>query len=159
MPSPAMKEQLITRNQTAEDIARLLLYAEKESRRYVPKIVEYFDDRNPENICYKVWFFLRRNVNYLKEPPTRQTAKTINRIIADGYGDCKHYATFSVAILRALGIPCVFRLASFDWSNKTPTHAYCVAFINGKEIYIDPCIRQFDQECAYKHKHDLKPAK
>lgn len=159
IPTPLMKSQLVTKNQTAGDIARLLLIAEKDSRPYVAKLIPFFRTRNRKEVCKRLWYFLRSNINYVKEPPSRQTAKTINRIISDGYGDCKHYATFSVSILRALGIPCVFRLASFDYSNPSPTHAYCVAFINGEEVYIDPCIKRFDQECAYKHKHDLKPAK
>ena len=159
MPSPTMREQLITKNQKAEDIARLLLYAEKQSRPHVGKILPFFAVKKPKDVCYRLWFFLRRNINYHKEPPTRQTAKTINRIVKDGYGDCKHYATFAVCVLHALGIPCTFRLASFEHGNTNPTHAYCVAYINGEEVYIDPCIKQFDQECAYKHKHDLKPSR
>jgi len=159
LPTPTMTSQLVTKNQSAEDIARLLVYAEKQSRAYVPKILKYFDAKTDREACNRVWYFLRNNINYRKEPPARQTAKTINRLIADGYGDCKHYATFSVAVLRALGIPCCFRLASFTYGNPSPTHAYCVAFVNGKEIYLDACIKNFDNECAYKHKTDIKPAK
>ena len=159
MPTPQMKSVLITKNQSAEDIARLLLFAEKQSRAYIPKLLPFFEDKDAILCCKKVWYFLRNNINYVKEPPARQTAKTINRLVSDGFGDCKHYATFSVCVLRALGIPCVFRLASFTHGNTNPTHAYCVAFVNGEEIYIDACIKKFDNECAYKYKHDIKPAK
>jgi len=159
MPAPQYRAILVKKNQTANDIAKLLRIAELDSRKYVGKIIKFFEAKTRVESCKLVWYFLRNNITYNKEPASLQSAKTINRLMADGFGDCKHYSIFSVCILRALKIPCVFRLASFNYYDATPTHAYCVAFINGQEVCIDACIKNFDDECSYKYITDIKPLK
>lgn len=157
IPAPNYQTRLITKNQSAKDIAALLLVAERNSRVYVKKLLPFFDAKTEKEVAYKVWYFLRNNINYVKEPPSRQSAKTINRIISDGFGDCKHYSIFAVCILRAFGMDANFRLAGFTYDDKSPTHAYAVVFVGDRKIIIDPCIKRFNEECSYKHVYNIKP--
>jgi hypothetical protein len=159
IPSPEFRNKLIKKDQTTTDIAKLMLSCEFKSRADVKKIIHFFYNKNltvPE-ICFRVWKYLRENIKYIKEPSDKQTAKTINRIIYDGFGDCKHYSIFAVGILKCLGIPVRFRLVSFERYKKSPSHAYAVAKIKGKEIIIDACIDQFNKESSYSYKFDVSP--
>lgn len=159
VPLPEYRNKLIAHNQTTVDIAKLMLKCEAESRKYVGKVSKFFNAESDKEKCKRVWFYLRNHIKYVKEPADRQTAKTINRIIYDGFGDCKHYSIFAVCILKSLGVPVRFRLVSFDNYKKTPTHAYAVAKINGREVIIDACIENFDQESNYNYKFDVSPIK
>jgi hypothetical protein len=77
-------------------------------------------------------------------------------ILSTKPGDCKHYTTFCCSVLRALNITTQMRLISQNFYDSDPNHIYCVAIINGKEIIVDPCIKVFNSEAAYKYKYNLK---
>jgi hypothetical protein len=158
--SPEFQSILLKHDQTAKDIAATLLKAEKESRKYVGKIENYFKAPTIYETCQRIFYFLKNHVPYEREPVEKQTAKTINRIIDDakkGYGnDCKHYATLAVCILHALGIKAKFRLVSF-YENDYPTHAYAVAFDGKQQYVIDACLDYFDKETNYKRAFDINP--
>lgn len=158
---PEMSAFLVKREQTANDIAALMLKAEKESRRYVGQVAPYFEAPTIYESAQRVFYFLRKNIPYQREPAQIQSAKTLPRIMADareGRGnDCKHYATFAVAVLNHLGAPAYFRLVSF-FGKKNPSHAYCVVKNKaGKEIIIDACLENFNQQSNFSRKYDIKP--
>jgi hypothetical protein len=154
MPKPNFRNRLISKDQTTGDIVKLILECEKKSRIYIPKIENFFKGGNDLEKCKRVWYFLRKNILYIKESPDRQTGKLINRFLYDKFGDCKHFSIFSACILNYFGVPVKFRLVSFD-SKKSPTHIYCVAEINGKEVIVDGCIDNFGQESNYSSKIDV----
>jgi hypothetical protein len=159
VPRPRYEEKLIVKNQTANDISKLLRQAEFNSRSYAKKLSRYFDYGSDRDKCRIIWKFLRQNIEYRKEPATRQTAKEISRLLSDGFGDCKHYSTFVVSMLLALEIPCFFRLVSFRQYDKSPTHAYAVALIDGEIIPIDACIGIWGRESKYKWAYNIPPLK
>jgi hypothetical protein len=151
--------ELITKSQTAKQIMQQMRRAEFNSRETSKKLSKFFKKRDEMETCELVYVYLRKTILYSAEPREDQTAKTINRFIVDGYGDCKHYATASVGILNACGIPAWFVLVSQDKRNKTPSHAYACAMVRNKVIVIDPCRNSFNSECKHFYKYNIPPKK
>jgi hypothetical protein len=149
---------LVSRYQTSGEIASAIVKAIKDSEESAKNLAPYFKASSKKESCKLIFAFLKKVVPYVKESSDDQTAKTINRILKDANkygGDCKHYATFSASICKALNIPCKLRLISQRFNDTTPNHIYCVAIINGKEIIIDPVLNTFDTEARYNYKYDI----
>jgi len=155
---PTGKNQRIKRSgQTAMDILKQMRKAEYNSRATSKKLASQIKAADPYTTCKRMYSFLKHGMNYRKEPASRQTAKEIKRYLSDGFGDCKHYATTSVGILNACGIPAWFVLVSQSKYRKSPNHAYCCAMVNNEVLVIDPCRPSFNNECTYFFKYDLPP--
>jgi hypothetical protein len=149
---------LVTRYQTSGQIAGAILKAIDESKASAQELAPYFKNKNPYTSAKLIFLFCKQAVPYVKEPSTKQTAKTLPRILQDGAlhgGDCKHYAILSSSLCKALGIPVKLRLISQNFYDRTPNHIYSVATINGKEVIIDGVLKNFDTEARYNHKYDL----
>jgi hypothetical protein len=149
---------LVSRYQTSGEIAAAILKAIRESKESGEKLAPYFAGNTKKESCNKIYMFLKQVVPYIKESSDQQTAKTINRILKDAEkygGDCKHYATFSACICKALNIPCKLRLISQRFNDTTPNHIYTVAMVNGNEVIIDPVLNTFDTEARYNYKYDI----
>ncbi len=156
---PKYKKQFITPFQTDKDIIKQLKRAEFESRKVSQKISGIFEHHNKMIAAAKIWYFLKKKIKYEAEPVDQQTAKTINRFVVDGVGDCKHYATFAVGICNALNIPAYFTLVGQNKNRKKPNHAYCTAIIDNKRVIIDPCKNKFNDEVNYFYRWDYEPIK
>lgn len=159
LPLPDGRRELISRFQSADEIAKQIRRAEFNSREASKKLAKYFKTSDDLKTCQRVWNFLRREIEYVREPMFDQTAKTIPRYLVDGYGDCKHYATTIVGILNACGIPAWFVLISQKKGVRTPNHAYAAAKVNGRIVIIDPCKKEFGSEARYSFKYHYPPVK
>ena len=156
---PQNNRFFVSRYQTAAEIAGAIVKAVDESRPAAEILAPHFKTGNKKDSAKLIFIFIKRAVPYKREPGTRQTAKTLPRILADGKtagGDCKHYATAAAALCRALGIPVKLRLISQRHYDKSPNHIYAVATINGKDYIIDPVLKNFDTEARYNYKYDIK---
>lgn len=144
---PDFKRKFITNSQSANEIAALIVKGIRLSYPQGKKIAEGFKGATQKDTCYNVWEFLRNNFLYKAEPSSDQNVKTIARIYYDRAtgNDCKHFTTFISTILICLGIPVKLRLVSFEEYNKTPTHIYPVAIINGKDLPVDAVINKFGE--------------
>lgn len=102
-----------------------------------------------------IWNFLKQKINYKKDSNFDQYVRLPSRFVNDAQGDCKSYALFTYAILKALGDKDArIRYASYS-SIPIPTHVYCVTRDeNGKEVIIDGVWKEFDSEKKYKFKKD-----
>lgn len=157
---PKYTNEVIRGTQNAKNIAAQVKRAIIESKDQAELIKQNFKGKNPLMSCFNVYNYCRNYIKYNKESANLQTAKTLSRILSDkkngySYGDCKHYTIFCSSILRALGIKTHLRLISQNFYNAEPTHIYCVAIINGKEIIVDGCMKSFDNEAQYKYKYNL----
>jgi hypothetical protein len=152
---PKFTKEVISGSQTAGNIADQLKRAIYESKEAAGSIAKKFKGSNDQMSCFNVWNYCRNHINYRKETANLQTAKTLQRILHDKQGDCKHYTTFCCSVLRALGIRTQMRLISQNFYDSDPNHIYCVAIVNGEEIIVDPCIKVFNSEAAYKYKYNL----
>ena len=147
------KNRTITRAQTAEDITALLLYAVRNSMPQARKIAPRFEASTPEETAFNVWEWTRKNLVYDREANTAQTAKTVSRFLADGFGDCKHFSTINAAIFKALKMPVYFRV--IDQIGRF-NHIYTVLKYPGKTIYVDSVYPYFNRETTYNHHKDIQ---
>lgn len=156
--TPDYKNYTVARYQTASQIAGAIVTAVNNSKKAAETLAPNFENTNKYNQAKLIFVFIKNAVPYVKEPGNRQTAKTVPRILADAKkygGDCKHYATIAASLCKSLGIKCKLRLISQYYDKKTPNHIYCVAVINGKEVIIDPVLKNFDTEARYNYKYDI----
>ncbi len=134
---------LVKQNQEVKDIRRLIEQSHKQFAGYYDQIALYFDGKSIDEICSNIDRFIRENIKYKEEPVKMQTTALPTGILVRGYGDCKHYASFSAGILNALErltgrqINWCYRFASYNL-NPTPHHVFVVVNDNGDEIWIDP---------------------
>jgi hypothetical protein len=148
---------LIARYQTAPQIAAAIVTAVKESEQDAQKIGHFFYSQNKKQTAKLIFIFLKKLIPYDKEPASRQTARTLGRILNESNkgGDCKHFATAAAALCKANGIKCKLRLIAQVPNSKTPNHIYCVAVIAGNDVIIDPVLKNFDTEANYIYKYDI----
>lgn len=146
----------VQRYQTTNDIIRLLLYAEADSRKYYSELRKKFKCDSPMETAKKIYDFSKNHLSYYKEPPSKQDVRSVARVLHDRYVDCKGFSTFILCCLRACDIPARYRFASYNFWDKTPKHVYVIATIDGEDVPMDGTIRQFGHEAAYKSYQDRK---
>jgi len=158
-------EKTIVAQQDTSDIMDGMTRWHKKYRGHYDAISALFLGTSDRDTARNVYDFLKRNVEYLIESDSRQTLKTPAAIIAQGHGDCKHYALFTGGILDSLAslglqrIPWAFRFASYRWYDETPQHVFIVLNPGTKrEIWVDPVLSRFDQRKHYTHAIDKKMA-
>jgi len=122
-----------------------------------------FQAPNIYQSAFKVWYFVRNNINYVKDPAGMQIIQLPQALIKRGYkangntkgGDCKSMSLCVASIMYNLGAENV-RLRYAGYFGNEPTHVYAVITHNGKDLPIDPVIDRFDYEKPYKFKTDYK---
>jgi hypothetical protein len=133
--------------QKVKDIIDEILEAHREFSPFYDQIALYFLDDSTEEICKKIYRFLKKNIRYHEEAEDEQTTALPTGILVRGEGDCKHYSSFSGGILDAINritgrnIRWNYRFASYEWFNKVPHHVFTVVNDDekaGSEIWIDP---------------------
>lgn len=145
---------------TTKDIMTEIMSCYNSTYMQVMPICDNIDkNQSVISICKYVFDLVNDNITYKEDPTGKQLIRTPARLWADKTGDCKSFAIFIGSCMRCLGIPHVFRFASYT-SNPDPTHVYIVAYDGNKEIIVDPVYRVrgvalFNQECIYKHKKDM----
>lgn len=149
---------MLTNDQSTGDIITAILDAHKRHASDYAKISSFFNAGSNRDTARKIYNFLKGNVKYVIEPGSKQTVKSPSAILAQGYGDCKHYSLFAGGILQNLGIPFAYRFASYRVFNKEPQHVFVVVNPGtSNEIWIDPVLNKFDQKKAYTYATDRKP--
>ena len=149
---------MLESDQSTGDIINAILDAHKRHAGDYAKISSFFNAGSSKDTARKIYNFLKGNVKYIIEPGSKQTVKSPSAILAQGYGDCKHYSLFAGGILQNLGIPFNYRFASYRVFNKEPQHVFVVVNPGTKnEIWIDPVLNKFDYKKAYTYATDRKP--
>ena len=151
------KNLIVSRYQSTAEIAGAIVKAIDESHATAEKLKIYFLNSDPETVCKLIFIFSKNLMPYKRESGSRQTARTLSRIIQDNKlgGDCKHFSTICASLCKALGIKCKLRMISQQFDTKTPNHIYCIAIVKGKEIIIDPVLKSFNTEARYNYKYDI----
>jgi len=156
LPPYERNYQLIKEDQYVRDIIKEVLDSHEVYAYDYDDICNFFDAGSTEQICRQLFDFCKANISYRIEDKKEQTTQSPSGIITLGHGDCKHYASFIGGCLDALKrkgkkINWWYRFASYDWIDDTPQHVFVVVKDKGKEIWIDPVLRQFNERYMPKH--------
>jgi hypothetical protein len=141
--SPNYRARLITNWQSTQDIVRAIQQQHKANRAECKAICSYFDKGSQKETARAIFNFLKSEIQYDREPTSRQTTKTIKRFLSDGKGDCKHYSLFINGILEACGYTnAVYRFAGY--SRQGYTHVY--SYLPQTDTVVDAVLSAFDTE-------------
>ena len=152
------QERKIVEDQSTGDIISAITKAHILYAPEYKKISSFFKGSNSKQTGKKIFDFLKSNVKYVIEPGDKQTVKSPAAILAQGFGDCKHYAGFSGGILQHLGIPFAYRFASYRMLDKQPQHVFVVINPGGNEIWLDPVLNEYNYQKPYTYAKDKKMA-
>ena len=152
------QERKIVEDQSTGDIISAITKAHILYAPEYKKISSFFKGSNSKQTGKKIFDFLKSNVKYVIEPGDKQTVKSPAAILAQGFGDCKHYAGFSGGILQHLGIPFAYRFASYRMLDKQPQHVFVVINPGGNEIWLDPVLTEYNYQKPYTYAKDKKMA-
>lgn len=141
---------LIEGAQDVTDIINEVAQAHQYFASDYDNIYQFFDIGTVKEICKNLFDFCRANISYVIEGENYQTTKSPAAILAQGFGDCKHFAGFIAGILSAISrntgrkINWKYRFASYSILNPDPGHVYVVVNDQGREISIDPVLKYFN---------------
>ena len=146
------KITLKTTNAQTNELQREIFNAAPKARHQVYKYAHKFLGENDTQTAWKVWKFMRENINYKKDHPGHQKIYLPSAFLHLRQGDCKSFATFAAAILGALyeknlfqGLP-GYRLTSYQ-SRTIPSHIFnVVRFPDGRQLLLDGCFYKFNTE-------------
>jgi hypothetical protein len=160
--------ELITNNQSVEDIMDAMKsFHEKFSKDY-DKVAPYFMGRNDWETAENIFLFLKKNCSYYIEGLEGQTVRNPSAILATGKIDgidCKNYALFIGGILDAINrtgqlkIPFAYRFAQTDFFEDYYNHVFIVVHPGtSKEFFIDPIpeVKKMDDRFAIYSFKDKK---
>ncbi len=151
---PKGAAKVVVNMHNTSDIIRQMQKAHYDNSAFAKKIAYQFKGGSVKQTCKNIFNWIKENIQYKVEPAHLQTTKSLQRLVSDGYGDCKHYSGFFAAILSALNIKHHYRFASYS-SSTTPTHVYVVAYDEkGRPVYCDAVLENFNTEKGYTHKID-----
>lgn len=140
--------------QSVNDIMTEILAAHKFFSADYDKIAARFGGGSIKTVARRLFDFCKRNIEYKIESDGLQSTKSPAAILKFGKtigGDCKHYASFINGVLDALNrtgrydMTICYRFASYKIFDNIPEHVFAVVIDeDGKEIWIDPVLENFD---------------
>lgn len=146
LPKFQHKYEKVKQWQRVDDIRKLILDAHEEFAPLYDKIATEFMGNSDKATFENLFNFLKGNIAYVEEGVRRQYVRSPVAILEHGISDCKGYASFIGGVLDALK-----RLGgSFDWryvfaGYGDTNHVFVEADANGKEYWIDPVLKNFNQ--------------
>ena len=153
---PEMEEYIISHNQDTDDIISAILNADNNNPALSYDNAVLFMSEDDYKTGLNIFNYIKDNIYYQAEPDSSQTTKTIDRILTDQKGDCKHYSLFAGSVLKTLGIPYVYRFVSFGDKDDL-THVYIVINPDTNPLYLDGVIDEYNTQEPYKYKEDYYP--
>lgn len=164
-------KELIAGRQRMKHIKALMQEAHQEYAPDYDGIVGFF--KQGPGLPKQLFDFVQKNIRYEVQDEDFQSVESPAAILAQGEGDCKHYASFIAGILDAANregryrYPWVFRFGT--WKGKNMGHVFVVVKdAQGGEIWIDPApidnilggqtARYFNDRLSIPDKYvDVKP--
>jgi hypothetical protein len=143
LPPPNYRAQLIAGWQNTNDIVKAIQRQHNENLNAANKIKQFFCDKDERTTARNIFNFLKHEIEYRVEPAEKQTTKSLQRFVADGYGDCKHFAIFANTILQQCGFNPIYRFAGYrDRSNVQHVYTY----LPKTNTVLDAVLPSFDTE-------------
>jgi hypothetical protein len=142
-------------DQSTGDIIEAILKAHKKYAADYDQFSSLFKGSTTKETARNIWNFLKTHIKYVIENSNMQSVKSPAAILAQGFGDCKHFSLMAAGILKSLHIPYAFRFASYRTFDKTPQHVFVVVNPNtDHEIWIDPVLSKFDYKKPFTYAKD-----
>lgn len=131
--------RLISEKYNTASIMDVILKENERAYLDVSAMAKKLPYTNVYELSKSIFDFLKSNIQYKEDGMLFQAIKSPSRLWKDKAGDCKSFAIFSAAILKALGIPYSIRFVSYseEWPDIF-THVYTVAHSEGQTYIIDP---------------------
>lgn len=157
--------KVIEDDQSVHDIIKEVLSAHEAFANDYDCIAELFPlDRSltVANYLKRLFDFCKENIDYEIESEEYQTTRSPAATLTMGYGDCKHYAGFIAGIIDANNrngykVDWCYRFSSYDIFEPTPGHVFVVVKERGKEFWIDPVLKTFNERLEPFYIVDKKP--
>lgn len=155
--NPEFKDSLNYKFGINRDIIKTINKNFSKSVSETKKIAPYFKGKTPDETCINIWNFLKKQIQYVKDPDGYQLIKTPKRFLKEKTGDCKSYSLISAGILKNIypQADVFLRYSSYN-SNKIPSHVYTILNLNNKSYICDGVYNKPLSEKKYKHKEDYK---
>ncbi len=156
---PFQEIKIIDEQQT-HDIVEQMLYKQEACESDYDTFSFLFAGGSVQDVCSKIWKFCRENFVYVEESTDEQYISKPQTLLLRKNCDCKGYALFANGILCSLdrlgilAIDSCFRFASYKLFNKEPQHVFVVVRDQGREIWIDPCFKEFNLHKSYMYARD-----
>lgn len=162
LPPFSNRYKMIRKNQTVNDIVNEVLAAHEVFKPDYNAIAGEFYQGNNVETAKALFNFLKKNVQYKIETEANQTTKSPAAIVETAQGDCKHYSGFVAGVLDALTragikIDWCYRFASYNFLDNQPQHVFVVMKDGGKEYWIDPVLKTFNEKLEPAFFVDKKP--
>lgn len=160
LPSAATRN-VVARQFDADDIIRLIIYADGKSGAFVntARLDELRGKTQYETLC-NIYRFVKSNVSYRPDPLAREWVRSPGYLMQSGEGDCKSLSVAIGALCRAFGIPYKYR---FIRQGGKPSwhHVYVVATTTDRSarrpVILDAVYKGFDKEPTYTRRLDVMP--
>lgn len=151
LPKPNYRAKLISGWQNTNDIVKAIQIQHVENLQAANKIKHLFCDKDERTTARNIFDFLKHEIEYRVEPATKQTTKSLQRFVNDGYGDCKHFALFANTILQQCGFKSMYRFSGYR-DTQNVQHVY--SYLPNTNTILDAVLPSFDTEKPYKIKKD-----
>lgn len=135
--------ELIKDEQYVPDIIKEVTAAHRAFGRYYDMFSDLFYCTDLGTIADNLYNFCKDNIQYREEKVEFQSTAIPSGILHRGYGDCKHYASFSAGVLGSLNrlYGCCFESYFYFVGYgraKEPYHVYVSLLQRDQEIWLDP---------------------
>jgi len=155
--SPEFKNNLNSSYGSNSDIIKSLNSALPKAYKEVLLIAPYFKGKTPEETSYKIWYFLKNKIAYIKDKAGYQFIKLPRRMLNEKNADCKSKSLFTAAVLKQIYPKAKIFLRYASYSNiNVPTHVYTVMILNNKTYLIDSVYKAFNEEKQFNYKNDYE---
>lgn len=151
LPAPNYRAQLIAGWQNTDDIVKAIQNQHKDNLFAANKIKHLFCDKDERTTARNIFDFLKHEITYKVEPAEKQTTKSLQRFVADGFGDCKHFAIFANTILQQCGFDPIYRFAGYR-DRRNVQHVY--TYLPKSNTVLDAVLPSFDTEKPFTIKKD-----
>jgi hypothetical protein len=155
--SPEFKNSLNSSYGSNSDIIKSLNSALPKAYKEVFLIAPYFKGRTPLETSYKIWYFLKNKIAYIKDRAGYQFVKLPRRMLDEKSADCKSKSLFTAAVLKQIYPEAKIYLRYASYSNiNIPTHVYTLMILNDKTYLIDSVYKAFNEEKQFNYKNDYE---
>lgn len=155
-------KELVIDDHSTEDIVAEIKKAHKDYRKDYDQFADEFWTGDVRETGDKLFKVLKNHVTYDVEHEDNQQVKSPAAIIAQGHGDCKHYACFINGVCDALArqgkpVKCKYRFVS-DSPGQKVHHVFAVISDDQNEYWVDPVLSTFDTRPHFYNETDLPMA-